>query len=57
MLTNYDRYFNSIEDTADFIAKHTTCFICPLDFGINGKCEDCEQIIKDWLLSAAEVEE
>lgn len=48
-MNNYERYFSSVADVAEFIREHTTCFICPAHSGIE-TCDDCEAEITAWLL-------
>lgn len=48
-MNNFDRLCLGVEEMADFIKLHTTCFVCPAHSGLDA-CEDCEQRIIEWLL-------
>ena len=56
-MTNFERHFSSVEDVADFILRHTTCFVCPVECA--GRCEFtafdiCEDKLRAWLLEECE---
>ena len=57
-MNNYERLCSGVAEMADFIQRHTTCFICP-----HGECaafdgfEACEEAIMEWLLKEEEEDE
>ena len=55
-MSNYERLCSGVAEMADFIQRHTTCFICPAHSGLD-RCEDCEATITAWLLEESEGEE
>lgn len=57
-MNNYERLCSGVAEMADFIQRHTTCFICPV-----GECrgfdgfDGCEEAVTEWLLKECEEEE
>lgn len=53
-MTNFERYFSSVEDVADFIQRHTTCFVCPVGCERFDAFDECEDELISWLLEECE---
>ena len=59
-MNNYERLCSGVAEMADFIQRHTTCFVCPAADGCeNGfvDFDECEETITEWLLEESEGEE
>ena len=59
MANNMERFFGSVADAADALARVVTCFTCP---AMPTHCDgcaherDCEQCIAEWLMCEEEDE-
>jgi hypothetical protein len=58
-MNNLERYFGSVADAADALARCVTCFTCP---AVPDHCEgrhgdrDCEECLAEWLTAEGEDE-
>jgi hypothetical protein len=50
-MNNYERLCSGVAEMADFLLRHTTCFVCPVGCcrGFHG-FEGCEDAVIEWLL-------
>ena len=55
-MNNYERLCSGMAEMADFIQRHTTCFICPAECRAYDGFEACEEAIMEWLLEEEEDE-
>lgn len=53
---NYERLCSGVAEMADFIQRHTSCFLCPTGGcgGFSGDFDECEAAITAWLLDEGE---